>query len=296
MFMNLFLPWGIFILCCAITSFRVSYTRPLVVNLSLVIVFLIWLATALMAVHARFNNPDPTWNTYLCIAVGTSFAWGVLSGRSNFQSFEEPYLKIHDLKVITGIDASATPGENVMDAGIISFGPGNHLDALRSWHFMKKSLYCVAPIITNQSMPRGLTYDFWAVGKDCCSMSSSDFRCGSWGSVTANGGWRVMKEEDLTYYNLAVQQAESLYSIHARKPIFLNWSQNPAGDVQSWQSQAFQNFLINVGFAGVFSVFFMAMASCRFAWLGRGNYQQKNEYYDDPDYMDDAYRSRAFFA
>lgn len=295
MFLSLFLPWGVFIFCSGISSFWVVYAHPLFVTLCLAIVFVAWLATALMAIWARWNDPDPTWLTYICMAVGTALVWGALSGKGTYHSFSEPYYKIHDLKAVNGIDASSTPGEHVMDAGLISFGPGNHLDALRSWHFMKETLYCVAPVVTNGSMPRGLSYDFWAVGKDCCSTSSSDFRCGSWGSLAANGGWRVMDEGDLKNYHLAVQQAESLYSIKAHNPIFINWAQNAAGEVQSWNTQAFQNFLMNVGFAFVFSLFFAAMASCRFAWLGRGT-SLNQEYCDDLDYMGYGYRSKAIFA
>merc|ERR1719181_1727148 len=192
------------------------------------------------------------WLTYLCLAVGAAILAGTMAGTGNFSTFAEPYFKIKDLKVISDIDASAVPGENVMDAGIIQFSRGNHLDPLRSWHFMRQSVYCVAPIITNGTMPRGLSYDFWAVGKDCCSMSSSDFRCGAWGSLAAHGGYRVINQNDQTFYRLAVQQAESLYNIKARNPVFINWSPNPGGEVQTWNQQAFQNFLMQAGFALVF--------------------------------------------
>eukprot|EP00439_Symbiodinium_sp_Y106_P075243 s846_g14.t2 len=77
----------------------------------------------------------------------------------------------------------------------------------------------VAPIVgPGVSTPLRQTYDFWAIGKDCCSVGASDFRCGSWGSTQAHTGLREVNEADLEYYRLAVQQAASLYDIMALGP------------------------------------------------------------------------------
>lgn len=283
MFLNLFLPWGVFVFCCGISSFWMAYMHALAVKILLALIFIGWFTTAVLAIIARFRDPDPTWYTYLCIVVGLAALFGTSSGQSNFTAFSEPYFKLHDLKTVSGIDPTATPGENVMDAGVIHFAPGTHMDGLKTWHFMYKRMYCVAPLVNNGSTPLGLNYDYWIVGKDCCAMAASDFRCGAWGSLQAQGGYRVINEGDLTFYRLAVQQAESLYDIRASNPVFLVWSANPSAAIEGWNQQAFQSYLLQVGFAFVFCFFFMAMASCRFAWVGRG--AQTPVTWSDPEWM-----------
>lgn len=270
MFLNVFVPWGIFILCCGISSFYTMYAHPNIAWALISLVFMLVIISILVATFARKFDPDPTWFTFTAIAVGIMAIAGTVAGQANFDTWSRPYYEIQDLKPVRGIDASFTPGKNLMDGGLFFFKPGNRIDSTRAWHFKFKSFYCVAPIITNSSAPLNQEYSFWAVGKDCCSASSSDFRCGSWGTVGAAGGIRVTSGSDLAYYRLAVQQAESLYSILAPAPIFLTWSASPSFEVASWNAQVFKNYLVMVSFALVVTIFCVSMMSCMYAWIGRG--------------------------
>merc|ERR1712226_1286683 len=101
--------------------------------------------------------------------------------------------------------------------------------------------YCVAPIVQkNLSMPVTHSYDFWVVGEDCCSTTSSDFRCGQWRNPAARSGIRVLDTHDSMYYRLAVQQAETLYGIVSTHPIFFTWVEDPQAEVSSLHLQAFK--------------------------------------------------------
>merc|ERR1719291_375900 len=135
---------------------------------------------------------------------------------------------------------------------------------MKSWHFQHRTTYCVAPIVSvspvsNSSLPETQSYDFWAVGKDCCSLSSSDFRCGAWGKTNTRSGIRIVSDKDAPYYRLAVQQAETLYGVMASHPLFFEWSDRPQAEVNSWARKAFRNYLFFVGFAFVFSLFCLSM-------------------------------------
>lgn len=270
MFLNIFLPWGAFVLCCGVSSFWTMYAHPRLAWTLIICVFILSFWSITFAVYMRKYDPDPTWFTYTAIAVAVMATWGTIVGQSNFNQWSLPYYELQDLKAVHSLDASFTPGKNVMDGGLFFFKDGNHLDSRRSWHFKFKSTYCVAPIVTNDTQPLNQEYSYWAVGKDCCSVSSSDFRCGSWGQRGAAGGIRVTGGGDLAYYRLAVQQAESLYNIMAPVPIFLKWSSAPSVEVMSWNEQVFKSYMVMVAFSLVSSVFAVTVMTCSYAWIGRG--------------------------
>mmetsp|Transcript_87373 Transcript_87373/g.187363 ORF Transcript_87373/g.187363 Transcript_87373/m.187363 type:complete len:352 (-) Transcript_87373:67-1122(-) len=282
MFLNLFVPWGVFIFCCALTSFRMMYYQPTAVGLILVCVFAIWLLMVGGALWMRRHDPSPTWFSYGALMFGIAVVAGPLCGLYNYEYYSQRYNSIQDLKVIHGLDASKELGQNVMDAGVVYFARGSQLDVMKSWHFHHRTTYCVAPIVSsNSSLPETQSYDFWAVGKDCCSLGSSDFRCGAWGETKARSGIRVISDEDMPYYRLAVQQAETLYGVMASHPLFFEWSDHPEAEVKSWARLAFRNYLFLVGFAFVVSLFCLSMATLGFSFIGRGRSAYEMNFNDD---------------
>lgn len=272
MFLNVFVPWGVFVTVLGISSFWMMYTHA-GLGLSLIgLCFCIWLLAVLIAVNRRKYDPEPAWFTYFCIMFGLAIFSAWIIGSDIFQRWTLPYLALKDLKVLGHLDASKELGQNVMDAGIVYFADGNKIDAMRSWHFKQGAVYCVAPIIKGEmgkGTPETGSFDFWAVGKDCCSVSSSDFRCGAYNNPLARSGIRILDDKDRQFYRLAVEQAETLYGVMATHPVFFEWSQDPLAVVNSWNAKAFTTFVICVIAAFVLSLLGVAVASCKFAWLGR---------------------------
>merc|ERR1719253_2209539 len=146
--------------CCGIASFRLMYDHPELAWALLAGVFVLWAILLCGAWGARKFNPDPTWFTYAAIVVGLMATAGTLVGLRNFRDYAQPYFELQDLKRVESVDASFTPGKNVMDGGIFSFSRGNHIDDDKAWHFHYHSTYCVAPLITNNTAPLSQTYDF----------------------------------------------------------------------------------------------------------------------------------------
>jgi len=288
MFLNLFVPWGTFTLVCGICSSGMMYSQPGIVWTVLLLLSLGWGVSLISAIKARKMNPEPTWFTYATITVGVALIAGTVCGSTLYNLYRRPFFQIRDLKVIQDLDAGREFGQNWMDAGILEFKQGSRLDRSMSWHFKHGALYCVAPIVMNTSKPETQSYDFWAVGQDCCSMGAADFRCGAWGQANARKAIRVIDDEAAPFYRLAVEQAETLYGIVASHPIFFRWSSNPEAEVAAWNREAFRSYAFMVCVAFVLSLFFLALAACRFAFLGRG---QRMEMYDDPDWNSDVYRS-----
>merc|ERR1712032_522901 len=62
----------------------------------------------------------------------------------------------------------------------------------------------------------------------------------------------------------------SLCTASPRHPVFITWSTDPSQEVSSWAQQAYKRYLEQVCFALVCSFFAMCMATCSFAFLGRG--------------------------
>lgn len=111
-----------------------------------------------------------------------------------------------------------------MDAGRVQFVSGTELDLKLANGFKNTDVFCVAPITLNGASLA--SYDFWAVGKNCCSDQMADFRCGASAGLGPKGGVRVTDDVDRDFYRLAVQQAQSAHAIKAVHPLFFEWTEN----------------------------------------------------------------------
>lgn len=294
MFMNIFVPWAFFISVLGLNAFWMPYSHPGGAYLLTALCIFFWLIAVLVAINRRKADPEPSWFSYFALSVGVAIfsAWAL--GTDIFNRYSLPYYEIKDLKVLGHVDASKERGQNVMDAGIMYFADGNTIDATRSWHFKQGSVYCVAPIIKGEpgkAVSETGSFDFWAVGKDCCAVSSSDFRCGAFANPLARSAIRVLGDEDRRMYRLAVEQAETLYGVMATHPIFFEWSQDPLAVVQSWNGKAFTTYVIAVIAAFVIALLAVSVASCKFAWLGRSDSVYGEAVYSDPDYGAGGYGS-----
>lgn len=286
MFLNILFPWVAFMLIVVLNSFWVMHTYAGLGNAITGVAIFIWGASVLIAINRRKYDPDPAWFMYFAVVLGIAVFGAKYIGTSIFNNYTKPYLEVKDLKVIGHLDASKERGQNVMDAGIVYFSHGDKIDATRSWHFKQGSVYCVAPIIkgeSGKSLPETQSFDFWAVGKDCCSESSSDFRCGAYNNPLARSGIRILGEER-EMYRLAVEQTETLYGIMASHPVFFTWSQDPLAEVNSWNARGWTLCMLSV--IGSFVVFLLGVscASCKFAWLGREEHPFDDDVLNSPGY------------
>lgn len=98
----------------------------------------------------------------------------------------QPYYDIENLNTYPSINPAQEKGQQYMDAGRVYFADGTHLDKDFAHAFMNLDLYCVAPIVNGDDPLE--TYDFWAVGINCCSGVSPDFRCGEFNNPHARAG------------------------------------------------------------------------------------------------------------
>jgi hypothetical protein len=145
------------------------------------------------------------------------------------------------------VDVTRMRGAELMDGGRLTFINGTFLDTRMALGFKNLHTYCVTPISmkTKKGVPDELfTYDFWAVGLNCCSGDTGDFKCGEYDNPNARGGLRVLEDDTRAFYRLAVQQSEAMFHIRANHPLFFYWGENPTEEMDSWKAEGFKWFCI----------------------------------------------------
>lgn len=190
---------------------------------------------------------------FLGLLVGFLVALGL--GWRNYDNYVEPYYEWKALNRYNKVDPSNMQGRAFMDAGSVQFTPGSHLDITKSAGFMNADMYCVAPIVS--ATANGTTYDFWAVGRNCCTGASKDFHCGDIEGVKLGddpGGLRLMSDNELEFYKLAVAQAVSKYMIRSDHPIFVHWFQDSRKALRDYWGTGVENFLLSLGLFAAFQL------------------------------------------
>jgi len=216
-------------------------------------------------VSARTGDPVPM----ALLTITTLIAWiaGFLGGNGTYASYVKPYYDINNLNVYPIVDVQRTKGSQLMDAGIVNFDQGSQLVLPKSIGFKNEDIYCVVPIAkvdpkTHTIAPMD-TYDFWAVGTNCCSGHIPDFHCGEYSNPMAHYGLRLLDDDAREMYRLAVQEAEAAYNLKADHPIFVNWVQDPYAEVNALSQDGNNQFFGAIGmFCGIQLAVVVGLAAC----------------------------------
>lgn len=271
-FVALFLPWALFVGVFALLSFSLHYTQSALVT---VLVYLCLVPVLLFGFFAAQQlrkriagvGRESTWYIFLFLSLLVAWLCGYVFGNTNYSTYTEPYYDINNLMTYTSIDPSTYRGQQLMDAGRILFSSESVIRTEMYTGFRNSEYYCVAPITikVNGTYTKQETYDFWAVGTDCCTTA---FQCGDYNVADAHGGLRLTSSSARAFYRLAVQQAEAAYHIKAVHPLFFTWTEDPLGDTEGYLSDAIQYFLIGVFVFLVVHLFLVVCAVIVFSRLG----------------------------
>lgn len=114
------------------------------------------------------------------------------------------------------------------------------------------------------------------VGKDCCSVSSSDFRCPGYDTPHARAGVRVVRgywgdagASDEQFFQLAVQQWETRYGASSTYPIFLEWVKDPVSRLEEGKSQGMAWYFVLLLGSFVCQLLLVCLFTTRFSLIGR---------------------------
>lgn len=270
----MFVPWLVFCLVYSIMSFEFRFEHA---NLAWMLVAMIFLlSVGLFAALAQLTRVrkhketeeehEPMWYNFLTICCFAGIVAGVFFGQRNF-SVMDTYSRLHHLNTYRNVDPAAYVGEQLVDAGRLTFQDNVFVDVSHSMGFKNNDLYCVAPIVSPSMSPTASNtyYDFWAVGKNCCSGVAADFHCKGFKDAMNMGGLRLTNDADRPFYRLAVQQAEATYKLTTHKPLFFTWEFDPLQWTEDLKAAAVRSFIYGVFTALVCQVFVTLIATLVFA-------------------------------
>jgi len=256
-FVSLFVPWILFTLLYADVSFRLHYKVPqlcwALVAVGIFFAVVIGFKAGFNVMYMMHRAPayQPTWYIFLFLTSMAAAILGPVLGNSNFWENMRPYYDLQNLNDYSAVDPTRMRGQQMMDAGRVQFLKGSTLDLRKAYAFQNLDTYCVAPITMNNPQlgtPTPLSsYDFWAVGINCCDGNSAhavDFKCGAFNGPDAHEGLRLMSDEQRSFMRLAVQQAEAAHMIKATHPLFFYWSNDSLEGMHSYLAKAYKNFAI----------------------------------------------------
>jgi len=271
------LPVFLFTGITAVLSSPFRYEQPLGAFLVVIFGAILVIIAANVAVSHRAWNPtgerEPSWLGFLALSLILAFLLALLLGNYIYNTDTQKFFEMNNLNNYSNIYVDRMRGQQLMDAGRVGFANNTRLDITRSMGFKSGSTYCVAPILrwTADTTPTYITpisYDFWAVGVDCCSGNQADFACGSFDDPRANGGLRWMQDNSRSLFRLAVQQAEAVYGFQAVHPLFFEWVADADSIVGDWKAKAFQALEMYSVFYAAIQAFLVVIATLAFSKIG----------------------------
>jgi len=220
----------------------------------------LFLGIALLALgYARYKRSRAA-RTFLCLGlcltVATMFAW--ILGDGNYWTYMATYYNIQDLDTYVNVDPSTERGQSFMDGGQVYFKESTYVAVENANAFRNNGIYCVAPIVrqplANQGserqveiegtfdMPASGTFDFWAVGINCCDPTGMAFKCGDVGNPWARSGLRLIRDDQRAFFYMAVQEWAAKYGLPTKHPLFFYWVVDPLSTVTSTHLKGTWNY------------------------------------------------------
>jgi hypothetical protein len=266
------LPTGLFCLVSYALAFKYRFEQPAAVWGVVAAAIVVTLACGFLAWEQKYRRGGgaertPSWIIFCFLSFVLAVLSGVASGCENYAVNTQKYFYMGNLMEYTNINTNKMRGQQMMDAGMVTFANETRIDVSKSMGFMNGNMYCVAPIVyRTEAMP---TYDFWAVGQGCCSVSKADFHCKGFSNPLAHGALRVMDDTQHLYYRLAVQQAEATHDIQAVHPLFFEWVTDAPAEVKTWLSSGEEFYKTCAFFYFVVQFFLVLAASMAFWKIGQ---------------------------
>lgn len=239
----LVVPVAFFALSICLMSYKVFYQSPgmafSLLGIALLVVLVIGVG-ALQALRTQQKGGERSWWAFVFVTSLAALVLGSLLGYMNYMVNTKKFYNYISLRKVVDVDPGQWQGQQVLDAGEIDFKSGTRIDRSLNMMYHKSKTWCVAPIVPGDSSALA-SYDFWAVGTDCCSSRQGDFSCGP-GLYTAMttgfgapAGLRVMDDAEIAGYKLAVEQAAAAYNIQTGRAIFLQMMKTPYVQIRSYR-------------------------------------------------------------
>lgn len=235
-FMCWFIPCSIFTLLYALLSLPSHQHDPALHWVFAVLCLLLISVGGFVELSAvlSFN----TKASFLFFSSLLAYVLAIVLGNANWNNNMQYWVQYSTMSVAVDVDPGTMLGQEVMDAGRVLFTPNVHLALQWSASLRQNWEYCVVPVVSseNNAVPANAyhSYDFWAVGVNCCNNVHRSFACNKHnGDRRAVGGMRLINKYQESLYRLAVKNAEALHNISAANPVFVHVVQDPFQTVRT---------------------------------------------------------------
>lgn len=251
----LLVPTVIFAAAFYLMSFSLRYHSAAVS--SLICYCMVLPAFAFLGMSLGASGKERTLSLIIGSCCFLAWVAGYVWGDYNYQTLMRPYYDITQLNTYQRIDPNTMSGSQFMDAGMLQFVGGSRYETKYSMSFKNGDTYCVAPIAKENATGQVSvdSFDFWAVGINCCSGHAVNFQCGLYSQSSA-WGLRVMEDSHRNMYEVAIKQAEASFSISASHPILVYMVADPMQEVHEWSDDGTKNFVF-----GIFAYFAFQIAA-----------------------------------
>jgi hypothetical protein len=180
------------------------------------------------------------WWSSLALLTAIALIAAAVVASMNYSTYWQRFYELTTLAKHMGVDPSITHGQQLLDAGSVTFSLGVKPILNMSASFADGKLYCVAPIVSSGALPA--VYDFWAVGVNCCS---PNFSCGPVDMMGARGGLRVVDTDLLVKYRRAVAIAQAQYQIQTQTPLYFTWVADPTASLNDMKDAGMDMFWLS---------------------------------------------------
>lgn len=267
-FLNASIPSIAFAMSGWAFGFSIHYEQPMLTWSLLVLGLLISMTSYVLGRCNRQVAGQPMWYTFFAISFALASLLGAALGDYLFHNTMEAAFNFQSMSSYSAVDPAKQKGQEIMDAGRVYFSSGSKLDLSKSMSFHNFEEYCVAPIVHGDI--ELASYDFWAVGTNCCNQRDGLFRCGEYANIHARSGLRYMDQERQQHFMSAVKQAEAAFGIKAKHPLLFTWLQDPLAMINTKVASAWHFYYVGVGtffFTNLFGVIVALMAFSRLGHL-----------------------------
>lgn len=209
-----------------------------------------------MKASLPFDKRNLFVNLTIC-SIGALIA-GFFCGDRSYWLYTTNIYSYRDLISYVDINPGRDNGQAYMDSGHVYFNEHSYVLRQKFNKFQNGDTYCVAPIVhgnfqaqagsTSKSkngyvLPESGTYDWWAVGTNCCQGSSAaNFTCGDVTSPLARSGMRLLSDTQRPFYVLAVQEWSATYGLPVRHPLFFTWVKDPLETESRFEAESDSDF------------------------------------------------------
>lgn len=225
-FLSWFLPTVVFTVVSGTASSSLLTYYPILIYVILAVVTIgcmLTLHIVSLVLRRYFSGRSkvfPFWYAFLGVSLTSSLVASVWFAHLNYMKNEIASDTLKRLAIASNVDPAVDSSSRYLDVGRVEFSNSTTLDLAKSIGFKNKEVYCVAPIVNNASEAPA-TYDYWAVGLNCCD--ENGFRCGEYKKPNARSGVRLLNEEQREFYSAILDRRDALrYGTGQKPPWFVD--------------------------------------------------------------------------